>query len=301
LYCINNRRLERNIFGLNFKNPVGLAAGFDKNAEVFNEFSSFGFGFIEIGTVTPLAQSGNDKPRLFRLPNDNALINRMGFNNDGIELIVKRLKKKYTDVIIGGNIGKNKITPNEIAHQDYLACFKQIALHVDYVVLNISSPNTPGLRQLQNKKYLEKLLSDIQKHNQRDFRKPILIKISPDLNYPQIDEILELIDQFNISGIIATNTSSKRVMLKSESKYLDKIGNGGLSGAPLKNKSKKIISYIHSKRGKSLPIIAVGGIMNGSDALEFINAGASLVQLYTGFIYNGPSIVKNINKELLRT
>ena len=301
LYCINNRRLERNIFGLNFKNPVGLAAGFDKNAEVFNEFSSFGFGFIEIGTVTPLAQSGNDKPRLFRLPNDNALINRMGFNNDGIELIVKRLKKKYTDIIIGGNIGKNKITPNEIAHQDYLTCFKQIALHVDYVVLNISSPNTPGLRELQNKKYLEKLLSDIQKLNQKDYRKPILIKISPDLNYPQIDEILELIDRFNISGIIATNTSSKREMLNSESIFLDKIGNGGLSGTPLKNKSKKIISYIHSKRGKSLPIIAVGGIMNGIDALEFLNAGASLVQLYTGFIYNGPSIVKNINKELLRT
>ena len=300
-YCINDKSLERNIFGLKFRNPVGLAAGFDKNAKVYNEFSAFGFGFIEIGTVTPVAQLGNDKPRLFRLSSDNALINRMGFNNDGVETVVKRLKKRYTDIIIGGNIGKNKITPNEVANQDYIKCFEQLALYVDYIVLNISSPNTPGLTQLQNKKYLEKLLSDIQYLNQQDYKKPILIKISPDLSLKQIDEILELVDQFNIAGLIATNTSSRRDMLKGNSNLIDHIGRGGVSGAPLKNKSKKIISYIHSKKGDDLPIIAVGGIMSGRDALELLRAGASLVQIYTGFIYNGPSIVKDINRELLRS
>ena len=301
LYCIKGKGLERNVFGLHFKNPVGLAAGFDKNAKVYNEFSAFGFGFIEIGTVTPVAQSGNDKPRLFRLPSDNALINRMGFNNDGIETIVKRLKNKHTDIIIGGNIGKNKITPNEFANQDYIKCFKKIALHVDYIVLNISSPNTPGLRELQNKDYLEKLLSDIQALNQKDYKKPILVKISPDLSLAQIDEILELVDKFKISGLIATNTSSRRDMLKSDSILVDQIGSGGVSGKPLKQKSKEIISYINSKKGDTLPIIAVGGIMSGRDAVDLLNAGASLVQIYTGFVYNGPSIVKDINRDLLRT
>ena len=301
LFCLEDKSLERKVFGLNFKNPVGLAAGFDKNAKVYNEFSAFGFGFIEIGTVTPVAQLGNDKPRLFRLSSNNALINRMGFNNDGIETVVERLKKKYTDIIIGGNIGKNKITPNEFANQDYIKCFKKIAIHVDYIVLNISSPNTPGLRELQNKDYLEKLLSEIQILNQKNYKKPILIKISPDLSLTQIDKILDLVDRFNISGLIATNTSSARDMLKSDSILVEKIGSGGVSGAPLKNKSQKIISYIHSKKGDSLPIIAVGGIMSGRDAVDLLNAGASLVQIYTGFIYNGPSIVKDINRELLRS
>ena len=298
-YCVKDEKLRQEVFGLSFQNPVGLAAGFDKNAEVFNEFTFFGFGFIEIGTVTPVAQSGNDKPRLFRIMKDNALINRMGFNNDGVDKIVKRLKNKSTNIIIGGNIGKNKITPNDIATEDYVKCFKKIASYVDYLVLNISSPNTPGLVQLQNKSYLHHLLSVIQDLNFTTYNKPILIKISPDLSFSQIDEILDLITEFKISGIIATNTSSYRNDLITSRTTIDNIGKGGLSGKPIYKKSIKIVSYISEKTNKSLPIISVGGIMSPDDAVAMLRAGASLVQIYTGFIYSGPSIVKKINKKIL--
>ena len=299
IYCINNKKLERQLFGLLFKNPVGLAAGFDKDAKVFNEFSSFGFGFIEIGTVTPLPQAGNVKPRLFRLREDQAIINRMGFNNEGVEKVVKRLRNKYTDIVIGGNIGKNKITPNEFADKDYLMCFKRIAPHVDYLVLNISSPNTPDLVELQNKSYLHNLLSKIQSLNLNKYKKPVLIKISPDLNFSQIDEVLELVNQFEIDGIIATNTTSNRNRLNTSKNIINHIGNGGLSGQPIYARSKSVVSYISKKTHGSLPIIAVGGIVKSEDAVEMLNAGASLVQIYTGLIYTGPTLVKEINKKLL--
>jgi len=300
-YSVNNEKLQRELFGLSFKNPIGLAAGFDKNAQVFNEFSCLGFGFIEIGTVTPLAQSGNSKPRLFRLPNDKALINRMGFNNDGVDVIVRRLKNKYTDVIVGGNIGKNKLTPNQSADSDYIKCFEKIAPHVDYLVLNISSPNTPDLVKLQKKSYLNQLLLKIQKINKSKYNKPILIKISPDLSFSEIDIILELIKLHHISGVITTNTSSKREGLITNERIIESYGLGGLSGRPLKNKSKKIVSYIHSKTEGSLPIIAAGGIMSPDDAIEMIDAGASLIQIYTALVYNGPSIVKSMNMSLLKS
>jgi dihydroorotate dehydrogenase len=300
-YCLSDKKLERNFFGLSFKNPVGLAAGFDKNAKVFNEFASFGFGFVEIGTVTPTAQSGNPKPRLFRLKKDQALVNRMGFNNDGIDRVVKRLKNKYANIIVGGNIGKNKSTPNASATSDYIKCFNKIAPYVDYVVLNVSSPNTPDLVELQNKLYLKDLLSKVQEVNKRKYNKPILVKISPDLSFSQIDEVLELVHEFKISGIIATNTSSKRDHLSTSKKTIDKIGVGGLSGRPIYNKSKKVVTHIKNKTRGKLPIIAVGGILTKKDAVDMLNVGASLVQIYTGFIYSGPSLVKEINKELLKS
>ena len=301
LYCIENERLTRELFGLTFKNPVGLAAGFDKNAKVFNEFSSLGFGFIEVGTVTPLAQSGNPKPRIFRLNKDNALINRMGFNNEGVDVVVDRIKKKYTNIIIGGNIGKNKATPNKLAASDYIKCFNVIAPHVDYLVLNISSPNTPNLVELQNKSYLNDLLSEIQSLNQKTYKKPILVKISPDLSFHQIDEVIELVMKFNISGLIATNTSSNRIQLDTSLKKIQRIGSGGLSGKPIYTRSKEVVSYIKKKTNDSIPVIAVGGIFTADDAVEMLNAGASLVQIYTGFIYNGPSLVKKINQKLLQS
>lgn len=298
-YSVENKKLHRNIFGLHFKNPIGLAAGFDKNAQFFNEFASFGFGFIEIGTVTPLAQKGNPKPRLFRLQNDHALINRMGFNNDGIDQVVERLKKRYTNIVIGGNIGKNKVTDNILASSDYIKCIEKIAPYVDYLVLNISSPNTPNLVELQNKKDLKILLSKVQSLNQKKYHKPILIKISPDLKFSQIDQIIDLVYEFNISGIIATNTSSNRDKLMTEKTIIAQKGAGGLSGKPIYLKSKKIITYISKKSSGKIPIVAVGGIMTASDAVEMLNCGASLVQIYTGFVYNGPSIIKEINNELL--
>ena len=297
-FCIDDDRLKRKLFGIDFKNPVGLAAGFDKNAEVFNEFSDFGFGFIEIGTVTPIAQSGNPKPRLFRLKKDSAIINRMGFNNDGVETIVNRLKNKYKDIIIGGNIGKNKNTSNEKAVDDYLFSFERIAPYVDYLVLNVSSPNTPGLIKLQEEEYLSNLLKRVQKLNFDKFNKPILVKISPDLSFVQIDKVLDLIKKYKVSGIIATNTTSKRKNLSIGNEKINKIGNGGLSGQPLFNKSLEIVSYIRSKNA-SLPIVAVGGISSPEKALQIMNAGASLIQIYTSFIYSGPSIVKKINSKLL--
>ena len=299
LYSIENKKLHRNVFGILFKNPVGLAAGFDKNAQFFNELASFGFGFIEIGTVTPVPQKGNVKPRLFRLKKDNALINRMGFNNDGIDAVVKRIKKRYANIVLGGNIGKNKITSNEAASSDYKKCVDKIAPYVDYLVLNVSSPNTPNLIELQNKKDLSCLLVQVQELNKK-YNKPLLIKISPDLNFTQIDDIIELVYEFNISGIIATNTSSNRLNLTTSKEHVKKTGAGGLSGQPIYQKSKEIVSYISKKSSGRIPIIAVGGIMNAQDALQMLDSGASLVQIYTGFIYNGPSVIKAINTKLLR-
>jgi dihydroorotate dehydrogenase len=301
LYCVEDERLKRHLFGLTFKNPIGLAAGFDKNAKVFNEFSSLGFGFIEVGTVTPVPQTGNPKPRIFRLNKDNALINRLGFNNEGVDVVVDRIKKKYTNIIIGGNIGKNKVTPNELAASDYIKCFKKIAPHVDYLVLNISSPNTPNLVELQNKSYLNDLLSQIQSLNQITYKKPILVKISPDLSFAQIDEVIELVMKFQISGLIATNTSSNRIPLKTSSEKIQKIGPGGLSGKPIFTRSKEIVSYIKKTTNGVIPVIAVGGISTPDDALQMLNAGASLVQIYTGFIYNGPSLIKKINQKILQS
>lgn len=299
-YCISNKKLERNIFGLSFQNPVGLAAGFDKNAKLINDLDAFGFSFVEIGTVTPKPQYGNKKPRLFRLNKDRALINRMGFNNDGIEEVVLRLKKKKTNLIIGGNIGKNKITPLENSVEDYEKCFNDLFKYVDYFVLNVSSPNTPQLRELQKKDKLEVLISSIQSiNNTKSSPKPILIKISPDLDFKSLDEILVLVKKYNISGIVATNSTNKRSGLKTNFSKVDNIGPGGLTGSPIKEMSTNMIKYIYQKSSGSIPIIAVGGIMSAEDAIEKIEAGASLIQLYTGFIYEGPLIVKRINKAIL--
>ncbi len=299
-YCISNKKLERVLFGLKFSNPVGLAAGFDKNAKLINDLDAFGFSFIEIGTVTPKPQYGNPKPRLFRLKKDKALINRMGFNNDGLDKVVARLKKKNTNIIIGGNIGKNKITPLEKSVEDYEKCFNNLFEYVDYFVLNVSSPNTPQLRELQRKDKLEVLISSIQSiNNSKPFPKPILIKISPDLDFSNVDEVITLVKKYNISGIVATNSTNKREGVKTAVNILENIGAGGLTGFPIKDISTSMIKYIYQKSSGSIPIIAVGGIMNAKDAIEKIEAGASLIQLYTGFVYEGPLLVKRINKAIL--
>lgn len=288
---------------LNFKNPVGLGAGFDKNARYLRELEALGFGFVEIGTVTPVAQAGNDKPRLFRLPTDNALVNRMGFNNDGVRVITERLRKwqskAHNRLIIGGNIGKNKITPNEDAWKDYEICFKELHPYVDYFVVNVSSPNTPGLRELQEKESLRKILLHLQMiNNGKAVPKPILLKIAPDLSKEQIDDVIDLAMEIKLDGIVATNTTISRSGLIAGDTELKKIGAGGLSGKPLKEKSTEIVAYIHQKSGGQIPLIASGGIFSGEDAKEKLNAGASLVQVWTGFIYEGPAIVKNITKQL---
>lgn len=296
----NNPKLSRTLFGLSFKNPVGLAAGFDKDAKLIDELASFGFGFIEIGTLTPKPQAGNDKPRLFRLPKDKALINRMGFNNEGVLAAAERLKKRKSNVIVGGNIGKNKITPNENALDDYIFCFNALYEHVDYFVVNVSSPNTPGLRELQEKEPLTKLLNDVKKLSlSKPKPKPVLLKIAPDLTNEQLKDIVEILKTTNTDGIIATNTTISREGLLTEKSEVEKIGNGGLSGAPLRHKSTQVIRFLRKELGKNYPIVAVGGIMNADDAVEKIKAGADLVQVYTGFIYDGPSIVKSINKALV--
>ena len=300
IYSVEDKKLERNLFGLTFKNPFGLAAGLDKDAWLYNELSNLGFGFIEIGTVTPKAQSGNPHPRLFRLLKDDALINRMGFNNCGVKTIAKRLRRKNHKVIIGGNIGKNKLTPNENAIADYMACFKELHDCVDYFVVNVSSPNTPNLRELQDKKPLMDILSRLSKHNQSYKNpKPILLKIAPDLSNEQLDDIIEIVIETKIAGVIATNTTISREGLKTDSEKIAKIGLGGLSGKPLKNRSTEIIRYLSQKSGKAFPIIGVGGIHSAEDALEKLQAGADLIQLYTGFIYEGPVLIKQINKMLL--
>ena len=301
IYNKNSPALNRTVFGINFNNPVGLAAGFDKNAEMFEELSAFGFGYIEIGTLTPESQLGNPTPRVFRIPADKGLINRMGFNNEGLESAVKRLKKNKSHVIIGGNIGKNKITPNEDAISDYEKGFIALYDVVDYFVVNVSSPNTPNLRELQEKEPLKKLLSRLQVlNNEKVKRKPILLKIAPDLTNEQLDDIIEIVFETGIDGIVATNTTISREGLSIPGAEIEKMGAGGLSGSPLKDRSTEVIRYLSEKSDKKIPIIGVGGIMTANDAIEKLEAGASLIQVYTGFIYEGPGIVKNINQELVK-
>ena len=297
IYLIDDKRLEREVFGLKFKNPVGLAAGFDKDAKLYNELSQLGFGFVEIGTLTPKPQSGNPKKRLFRLKEDQAIINRMGFNNGGVEAAVERLKKDR-NVLIGGNIGKNKVTPNDEAFNDYKICFEALYDHVDYFVVNVSSPNTPNLRELQDKEPLTNLLSGLQKLNRARAakEKPILLKIAPDLTDDQLLDIIDIINTTKVAGVIATNTTISRSGLSSENKE----EMGGLSGKPLRERSTEVIRFLSEKSNRSFPIIGVGGIHSPEDAVEKLEAGASLIQLYTGFIYEGPSLIKNINKEILK-
>ena len=295
IYSVDNKKLSKKLFGIEFKNPVGLAAGFDKNAKLYNELSRFGFGFIEIGTVTPIAQAGNPKKRLFRLTNDQGIINRMGFNNDGMHKIASRLKKNK-NILIGGNIGKNKATPNDKAVNDYLLCFNYLFDFVDYFVINVSSPNTPNLRELQNTNFLRVILDSLNKENLKKSKtKPILIKISPDLSKENLLEIVDLAISLKIDGIIATNTTINRDNLTS--KNINE--SGGLSGKPLANKSNEVIRFISDKSNGKIPIIGVGGIHSAKDAIDKIKAGADLVQIYTGFIYEGPSLIKSINKALV--
>ena len=294
----NNKYLEREVFGIKFPNPVGLAAGFDKNAEIYKQMHDHGFGFVEIGTVTPKPQQGNPKKRIFRLTDDNALINRLGFNNDGVEKVVKRLKKNI-NVIIGGNIGKNKNTPNEKAVDDYIECFDKLYDHVDYFAVNVSSPNTPNLRDLQNIEGLKSILIPLIEENKKRINKPILLKISPDLADSDIISIVDLVMDLKVDGIISTNTTIKRDNLKSKTSL--KNEKGGLSGSPLTKRSTDVIRLIHKHSKGKVPIIGVGGIMSPEDALEKLNAGASLIQVYTGFIYNGPSFIYNINKEIIKS
>ncbi len=296
MYNVKDPRLERKLFGLTFPNPVGLAAGFDKDARLYNELSNFGFGFIEIGTITPKPQDGNPKKRLFRLREDSGIINRMGFNNGGLELAIERLKKNK-GVLIGGNIGKNKVTPNEEAVNDYTACFEALFDYVDYFVVNVSSPNTPNLRALQDKEPLTKLLQTLQDLNaEKTARKPILLKIAPDLTDNQLLDIIDIVITTQIDGVIATNTTVSRDGLTSK----NKSEVGGLSGKPLTNRSTEVIRFLAEKSNKAFPIIGVGGIHSASDALEKIEAGADLVQLYTGFVYEGPNLITSINKALLK-
>lgn len=296
LYLVNDKRLETEVFGLKFPNPVGLAAGFDKDAKLYNELSNFGFGFIEIGTLTPVGQEGNPKKRLFRLKKDSAIINRMGFNNGGVQEAIERLKKNK-NVLIGGNIGKNKLTTNENALSDYQICFEALFDYVDYFVVNVSSPNTPNLRELQDKKPLTELLQTLQNQNlKKQNSKPILLKIAPDLTNTQLLDIIDIVIETKIAGVIATNTTISRDGLQSKSKN----EMGGLSGKPLTNRSTEVIRFLVQNSNKAFPVIGVGGIHSVQDALEKLEAGASLLQLYTGFIYEGPKLVKQINQALLK-
>ena len=299
IFTVQDNRLKREVFGIKFPNPVGLAAGFDKDAKLIDELSCFGFGFIEIGTLTPKPQEGNPQPRLFRLKDDGGIINRMGFNNSGVEDAVTRLKKRNSDIIIGGNIGKNKLTSNEEAGKDYFISFNLLFPFVDYFVVNVSSPNTPGLRDLQEKEPLSNLLNKLQEiNNKKEKRKPILLKIAPDLSNEQLDDIIQIVLDTDIDGVIATNTTINRDGLKADDKKLRTIGNGGLSGKPLRKRSLEVIRYLSENSNKSFPIIGVGGIHSPKDVIEKLEAGASLIQIYTGFIYEGPFLVKRINQAL---
>ena len=296
VYTLDDPKLAKQVFGLTFKNPVGLAAGFDKNAEYIEDLATFGFGFIEIGTVTPLPQPGNPTPRMFRLPVDEGLINRMGFNNQGVDVVADRLSRvERNGLIIGGNIGKNKATPNEKAVNDYVICFDRLFDVVDYFVVNVSSPNTPGLRELQEKEPLKHILKTLQKRNNKaGLSKPILLKIAPDLSDAQLDDIVEIVLESQIAGVIATNTTLNRDGLASAKILTNEAG--GLSGKPLSQRATEVIAYLSKKSKNAFPIIGVGGIHSAKDALEKLQAGASLVQVYTGFIYEGPGLIKAINK-----
>lgn len=297
---VRSKRLGRELFGLHFRNPVGLAAGMDKNASLINEWFYLGFGFVEIGTVTPRPQEGNPKPRLFRLPLDQALINRMGFNNAGMDKVARRLRSRYTPMIVGGNIGKNKDTPNENAVDDYEMCFEALYDHVDYFVVNVSSPNTPGLRELQEKEPLLKLLTTLNElNNSKPQRRPILLKIAPDLSNNQLDDIVDIVETSGIDGLIATNTTIAREPLLTPKEEVEAIGAGGLSGKPLKERSNEVIRYLRAKAGPDLPIVGVGGIHNAEDAIEKLKAGADLIQVYSGFVYEGPGLVEKINQRIL--
>lgn len=298
---IEDKRLEREVFGLKFKNPVGLAAGFDKNAVLYNELADLGFGFVEIGTVTPKAQVGNPKKRLFRLLDDEGIINRMGFNNDGLEAAIEKLKGNKEKIIIGGNIGKNTDTKPENYTQDYLDCFEGLHPYVDYFVLNVSCPNVGSHAKLEDVEYLRELITEVKKINvSKPNPKPILLKIAPDLNHHQLDEIIDLIAETKIDGLIVSNTSVNREGLKTSPEVLSEIGNGGLSGKPIRERSTKMIKYLSEKSNRAFPIIGVGGIHSAKDAMEKLDAGAILVQLYTGFIYEGPQLINDINAELLK-
>lgn len=300
MYVVDHPKLKRELFGLTFDNPVGLAAGFDKNASMYNDLAYCGFGFIEIGTVTPVGQEGNPKPRLFRLKEDQGIINRMGFNNAGVDAAVEQLKQRKTSLILGGNIGKNKVTPNEEATSDYVKSFEKLFPYIEYFVVNVSSPNTPNLRSLQEKEPLTELLQTLQDLNaKKEKRKPILLKIAPDLTNEQLDDIIEIVDKVKLDGVIASNTTISREGLKTNKSRVEEIGAGGLSGKPVKNRSTEVIRYLATKSNKSFPIIGVGGIHSAEDALEKLDAGADLIQVYTGFIYEGPKLLKRINKAIL--
>lgn len=300
MFTSKRKNLERTVFGITFPNPVGLAAGFDKDARFTDALACLGFGFIEIGTVTPRPQPGNPKPRLFRLPADKALINRMGFNNGGAEAAAARLRQRRERVIIGGNIGKNKDTPNEDATSDYEKCFHQLYDTVDYFVVNVSSPNTPGLRALQDREPLTQLLNRLQQLNkEKGNPKPLLLKIAPDLTNEQLDDIIAIVRDTAIDGVVSSNTTIDRSGLKTEANKVEAIGAGGLSGAPLRRRATEVVKYLHSNSGGSFPIIASGGIFTAEDAREKLDAGASLVQVYTGFIYQGPGIAKSICDNLI--
>lgn len=300
IYAYHDASLKKKILGLEFENPVGLAAGFDKDAKYLDELACLGFGFIEIGTLTPLPQPGNEKPRLFRLPKDKALINRMGFNNEGAAVAANRLKKRKSKIVIGGNIGKNKSTPNDHALSDYLQCIDVLYDYVDYFVVNVSSPNTPGLRELQDKEPLRNLLQGVKQHLQKTPEyKPVLLKIAPDLNEAQLLDIIEILRETKTDGVIATNTTLSRHGLLTSSAKVQRMGAGGLSGKPLRNRSTEIIRFLRQQLGPQYPIIGVGGIMTPEDAMEKLQAGADLIQLYTGFVYEGPGFVRRINEALV--
>ncbi|MFW5706412.1 MAG: quinone-dependent dihydroorotate dehydrogenase [Bacteroidota bacterium] len=297
---VNDPLLETELFGIRFPNKVGLAAGFDKQANLYNHLSAFGFGHIEVGTVNPLPQPGNPKPRLFRLKKDQALINRMGFNNPGVDAFVKNLRKNKPNIIIGGNIGKNTLTPNDEAIADYLACFEKLYPWVDYFVINVSCPNIEGLGKLQDKDELIRIIDTINAaNNTKPKRRPVLLKISPDLTEEQLDDTLAVVKKTGIDGIIATNTTTTRQGLSTSESEINNIGRGGLSGKPLRERATAMIASIVQKTGGTIPVIGVGGIMSAKDALDKLEAGASLVQIYTGFIYEGPGLVKRINQAVL--